>query len=74
MSISNTSRRRVISALALIPAIPLSGAAVAMDRARSGEDAMNMHSKITEDAHAASQRIDAEFWSARSRWQAIESD
>ena len=48
-----TSRRSVIGALALIPAIPLSGAAVAMDHARSGEDAMNMHTKISPAADRA---------------------
>lgn len=77
MSAQRPSRRSVIGALALIPAIPLSGAAVAMDRTSTGDDDMNMHATISpaltratwekaqtrhQAAIAASDKFDAEVY------------
>lgn len=82
VSAPRTSRRSVIGALALIPAIPLSGTAVAMDRDSRGDDAMNMHSTISsaltraawekaqerhERAIAASDKHDAEVYTPAYR-------
>lgn len=74
MSNTQASRRSMIAALVAAPIFAFPASAADGGRAQSGDSDMNMHAQISEDAFTASQRIDAKFWSARSRWKAIEDE